>query len=359
MTEELKPCPFCGNKDVSVADTGSAWVRCLVPDCGCEGPVCESEIDAVHAWNCRVVVASAQRGPVAWRWKVSERQVNWCYGEAKTPNPDAVCIEPLYAAHLAEGRPSKEELAETIGRSIACMVSGNNMPHMSGDPRNRLSPLKRRHFDEACDNAAEAVLARLRSPAESIDQQLEDAGKAAIAIRNELDRTRADRDYQADLATRWKAQFDSAAAAASEYSEFWEKHSGDFDQFGNYVPYSQMDGDLRAARAEIEKLRSLSQPDSSSELAGLRQELEHERYNVEKTAQEGARRIKLLQAQVERLISCLKGYEQWEADIILENNCWTGMNVQLTSELYERMIQLQVQRNAALTSTEQQTRNEQ
>lgn len=99
-----------------------------------------------------------------------------------------------------------------------------------------------------------------RSPADSIDQRLEEAGKAAIAIRNELDRTRADRDYQADLATRWKAQFDSAAAAASEYSEFWEKHSGDFDQFGNYVPYSQMDGDLRAARAEIEKLRSLSQP---------------------------------------------------------------------------------------------------
>jgi hypothetical protein len=63
----------------------------------------------------------------------------------------------------------------------------------------------------------------------------------------------------------WKAQFDSASAAASEYSEFWEKHSGDFDQFGNYIPYSQMDGDLRAAKAEIERLRvqpqALSTPD--------------------------------------------------------------------------------------------------
>lgn len=65
----------------------------------------------------------------------------------------------------AQGLPTREELAETIGRSIACMVSGNNQPHMSGDPRNRLSPLKRRHFDEACDNAAEAVLARLHAPA--------------------------------------------------------------------------------------------------------------------------------------------------------------------------------------------------
>lgn len=29
------------------------------------------------------------------------------------------------------------------------------------------------------------------------------------------------------------------------------------DQFGNYVPYSQIDGDLRAAKAEIERLRGV------------------------------------------------------------------------------------------------------
>ena len=53
-----------------------------------------------------------------------------------------------------------------------------------------------------------------------------------------------------------EADFNSAAAAASEYSEFWEQHHGDFDQFGNYVPYSQMDGDLRAAKARIEALEA-------------------------------------------------------------------------------------------------------
>jgi hypothetical protein len=97
----------------------------------------------------------------------------------------------------------------------------------------------------------EAQLAA-RCSAVSVDQQLEQAGKAAIAIRNELDRTRVERDS-------WEAQFHSAAAAASEYSEFWEKHRSDFDQFGNYIPYSQMDGDLRAAKAEIERLRALPQ----------------------------------------------------------------------------------------------------
>jgi hypothetical protein len=54
----------------------------------------------------------------------------------------------------------------------------------------------------------------------------------------------------------WEEQFHSAAAAASEYSEFWERHHGDFDQFDNYIPHSQMDGDLRAAKAKIEQLEA-------------------------------------------------------------------------------------------------------
>lgn len=87
----------------------------------------------------------------------------------------------------------------------------------------------------------------------SWQSQLEEAGKAAIAIRNELDRTRAERDS-------WEAQFHSAAAAASEYSEFWEKHQRDFDQFGNYIPHSQIDGDLRAAKRRIAELEALALP---------------------------------------------------------------------------------------------------
>lgn len=74
-----------------------------------------------------------------------------------------------------------------------------------------------------------------------------------LAIRNELDRTRAERDS-------WKAQFESAAAAASEYSEFWEQHNGEFDAGGNYIPHSQIDGDLRAAKAEIASLKGADAP---------------------------------------------------------------------------------------------------
>jgi hypothetical protein len=49
-------------------------------------------------------------------------------------------------------------------------------------------------------------------------------------------------------------------------------------------------------------------------------------------------------------LAVLRAYEQWEADIILENKCWTGQNVQLTDDLYQRMIELQEARNAAIAA---------
>lgn len=103
---------------------------------------------------------------------------------------------------------------------------------------------------QAIDRRSQDIVAvfATEEEAKSRAEKLND-GQNWIDLRNELDRTRAERDS-------WEAQFHSAAAAASEYSEFWEKHHGDFDQFGNYIPYSQIDGDLRAAKAEIERLRA-------------------------------------------------------------------------------------------------------
>ena len=55
-----------------------------------------------------------------------------------------------------------------------------------------------------------------------------------------------------------------------------------------------------------------------------------------------------LKARIQELVAVLKAYEQWEADIILENECWSGQNLRLTDEIYDRMIELQTMRNAAL-----------
>jgi hypothetical protein len=57
--------------------------------------------------------------------------------------------------------------------------------------------------------------------------------------------------------------------------------------------------------------------------------------------------LKLI-AERDQLRRVVEAYEQWEADLILENKCWTGQNVCLTDGLYERMIEIQAMRNVAL-----------
>lgn len=51
-----------------------------------------------------------------------------------------------------------ERGARAIGYHFAALVSGNNMPHMSGDPRARISPAKRRQFDDCANEAARACI---------------------------------------------------------------------------------------------------------------------------------------------------------------------------------------------------------
>lgn len=56
-------------------------------------------------------------------------------------------------------------------------------------------------------------------------------------------------------------------------------------------------------------------------------------------------------AAIPGMVEALKAYEQWEADIIMERKCWDGpMPVQLTRDLYNRMIEIQGMRNAVLAS---------
>lgn len=53
----------------------------------------------------------------------------------------------------------------------------------------------------------------------------------------------------------------------------------------------------------------------------------------------------------DKLVAALQAYEQWEAEIIMEGKCWEGPTpMQLTRDLYNRMIEIQDMRNAALAS---------
>lgn len=55
MRENLKPCPFCGSEEVIMEDGyGLFYVRCA--DCGASASYCETDEEAISAWNERVIV---------------------------------------------------------------------------------------------------------------------------------------------------------------------------------------------------------------------------------------------------------------------------------------------------------------
>jgi Lar family restriction alleviation protein len=58
IAKELRPCPFCGNKDNAVPVFANVIaVRCGNDDCEAEGPIAESDAQAITAWNTRAADA--------------------------------------------------------------------------------------------------------------------------------------------------------------------------------------------------------------------------------------------------------------------------------------------------------------
>lgn len=50
---ELKPCPFCGSKDLRISHVGRDWNSVICRDCGGEGPEELGREDAISSWNRR------------------------------------------------------------------------------------------------------------------------------------------------------------------------------------------------------------------------------------------------------------------------------------------------------------------
>lgn len=55
--------------------------------------------------------------------------------------------------------------------------------------------------------------------------------------------------------------------------------------------------------------------------------------------------------RIATLEAVLKFYEQWEADLILCSEAWANGLPRMTQELYDRWMEIQTKRNAALAST--------
>lgn len=60
---DLKPCPFCGAKNVLdltlVGDRDSYVVRCFA--CHADGPPADTRVEAMQAWNTRAEPEPAQQ----------------------------------------------------------------------------------------------------------------------------------------------------------------------------------------------------------------------------------------------------------------------------------------------------------
>lgn len=53
-TKTMKPCPFCGAKDIQIAtDDGFRWYFALCAECGARGPEVRGAEAPIAAWNKR------------------------------------------------------------------------------------------------------------------------------------------------------------------------------------------------------------------------------------------------------------------------------------------------------------------
>ena len=55
-----------------------------------------------------------------------------------------------------------------------------------------------------------------------------------------------------------------------------------------------------------------------------------------------------LMIDIEEAVALLRGYEQWEADLVLTNEAWGSDLPRLTESLYDSFMELQAKRNAFL-----------
>jgi Lar family restriction alleviation protein len=56
---ELKPCPFCGGTPRSFWGSDVNYVQCLA--CSADGPVADTEDEAIAAWNRRAEAGEGAR----------------------------------------------------------------------------------------------------------------------------------------------------------------------------------------------------------------------------------------------------------------------------------------------------------
>lgn len=200
LTDELKPCPFCGMQPED-PDVGDYFVEC--PRCGVQGPVSNEDGRPIAKaeWNRRAIEAEVRaeaQEPAHWRAVLApsdrEKQLDkslhlvgfnqrqlaesWI-AEQKTFKGWAYSLEPLYTSSQPPApcqKVSKEQVQE-------CFDTANELVKLQAE----VAELKQMYKDK--DAAATQLVTAMRDMAMQIN------GQSA-----EIERLTKERD-------EWKAQF--------------------------------------------------------------------------------------------------------------------------------------------------------
>jgi hypothetical protein len=195
------------------------------------------EATILRRWACRVggdFAAGEALNRVAARL---EAQANALLASSPPREPPAAM--PTEAPSSPATGPAVEGVTpmsvEEIARHVARCIIGprNQLPSECEYTLDELRDISWRRASKADQNSALWA-------AKTIVREMGLADHARLV--EECRRLERERDS-------WEQQFHGASNAASEYVEFWEHHRNNFDAAGNYIPHSQIDGDLREAQA--------------------------------------------------------------------------------------------------------------
>lgn len=105
MSEELKPCPFCGGKNMRIWNTSRPWVSC--DDCLANTAYGETKEEAIEQWNRRADKLEGQ--PTAYDVDKAVEQLE-DYGNEET--------------HYYKNTPYEKCIEECIGKAIEIVKGG-------------------------------------------------------------------------------------------------------------------------------------------------------------------------------------------------------------------------------------------
>lgn len=127
MSDELKPCPFCGSSNIGTHHSGPpedrfSYRQCK--DCTAMGP---DDCEGLN-WNTRAAPAAPQAEPVAWLSSDGVVAVTNVYAVAMRANGRANWLAgyvPLYAAPPQAAEPS-EALREAARMALSLLDAADS-----------------------------------------------------------------------------------------------------------------------------------------------------------------------------------------------------------------------------------------